>query len=108
MGPQELQLINAQNWRGNTPIMVCAYNGKGHEKIIKYLIERGAEMNIPDKNNQNLLHILCREAFGMGLIKRFCEANPELINSQNKNGMTPIMECAYYAKSGDKEDKEAR
>jgi len=108
---QHPQDINSQNKYGRTPIMECARfvdrgNKPEREEIIKYLMERGAEMNTHDINGMNLLHILCHYAFDMDLIKRFCEANPELINSQSKGGYTPIMLCAYCADKESKEDRE--
>jgi len=45
----------------------------------------------------------------MDLIKRygtFCAKYPEFINSQNKDGRTPIMECASNADEGNKDERE--
>merc|ERR1712154_685950 len=54
------QYINSQNTDVMTPIMRCR-----DEIIIRYLLERGARMNIYSLDNQNLLHYFCKDAFGM-------------------------------------------
>lgn len=45
------EYINAQNKDGKTPIMLCTtWGNKDREEIIRYLLERGAEMNIHSPN----------------------------------------------------------
>jgi len=108
---QHPQDINSQDWLGHTPIVRCVSNAdeeskENREEIIKYLMERGAETDTHDKYNHNLLHHLCEKAFGMDLIKQFCDKYPQDINSQDKYGITPIIQCASYAAEGKKQERE--
>merc|ERR1712154_556244 len=42
-----------------------------------------------------LLHFYCRHAYGIELVKKFCDKHRDLINSKSQDRFTPIMMCAY-------------
>ena len=42
-------LLNEQDANGNTPLHIAAY--LGHESVVKYLVELGADINVKNKNN---------------------------------------------------------
>ena len=75
--------INKQNNLGQTPLHIAIINK--NEKIIKYLIQNGANVNISDNNLNMSLHLAVLNN-DIEIIKLLIEnkANPLLINKNNE------------------------
>uniref|UniRef100_A0ABD2VTP2 PRANC domain-containing protein n=1 Tax=Trichogramma kaykai TaxID=54128 RepID=A0ABD2VTP2_9HYME len=53
----QLVHINTQDKFGNTPLYWILL--KGNKKMVKWLLRRGADPNLPDNNGKTPLHVIC-------------------------------------------------
>ena len=63
-------LLNEQDANGNTPLHIAAY--LGHESVVKYLVERGANINIKNKNKNTPMLLVLLE-FTIHYVKLYAD-----------------------------------
>ena len=89
--------INEQNDLGVTAIHYAAF--RGNVKIIKLLIENGADINIKTKRQLNIIHYCAQGNKPSSLMYFYLELmktnNYQLIKDQDSGGSTPLHWAAY-------------
>lgn len=78
-----------------TPIIITAIHG--HIEIVKYLIDKGADINAKNNDDESLLHIVANNGH-LNIIKYLIENNKVDINGVNYKNQTPIMAAAINGK----------
>lgn len=91
-------LLNTKDKNGNTPLIRACFNKITFVKqpaIAKYLIEKGADINI-ENNQRTALYLACagREA-DYDLARQIISAGAN-VNVQGYNGITPLHMAALY------------
>jgi uncharacterized protein len=91
------QLVNAKNDKGWTPIQMAA--AFGHLDIVDFLIEKNADVNSKDNEDNTPLHYSAsRPPFGKGLhqegIPRALITAGADVNATSWNGTTPLHNAA--------------
>ncbi|WP_341903987.1 ankyrin repeat domain-containing protein [Polaromonas sp. YR568] len=81
--------VNALNRSGESPLMIAAI--KGHEAVVKKLIDRGADVN---KTGWTPLHYAA-SAGNLSIIRLLLE-NHAYIDAESPNKTTPLMMAAMY------------
>lgn len=81
------ELINLANSSGQTPLHRASY--RGHEAIIQLLIDRGADVDAKDKNDQTPLHLLAIISVMTHIAKLMIDAGAD-VNARDKDGNTPL------------------
>lgn len=76
----------------STLLHIAAYNGQ--LKIVKYLIEKGADVNAVEKDKWTALHLATKNGH-LKMVKHLIEKGIE-INSTNGNGSTALHMAAQY------------
>lgn len=97
--------LNIKNEGGVTPIMIlCGGITDTDVKLVKYLIDSGADINIRDRDGDTLLSQICKFTGDYryeNIVKLLIETGAD-VNNVNKHGYTPIMNyikfCDYYNK----------
>jgi len=106
------------SWEGYTPLWLAAK--KGHEEVVKLLLECGANINAQDKYGRSLLHFVVEEG-QKKVVQLLLEYRPN-VNTQDKNGKTALhfaverrqkefvhllLECGANVDAQDKDGKTA-
>jgi uncharacterized protein len=85
--------INSFSEDGFTALGLASYFG--HEEIIRYLILKGAEVNLPSQNGLNIYPIHSAVAANHDMIaKMLIEAGAD-VNVRQEKGITPLHSAAY-------------
>eukprot|EP00833_Pecoramyces_ruminatium_P006952 jgi/Orpsp1_1/1180984/evm.model.c7180000075357.2 len=93
---ERFAFLNGQDCFGNTPLMYACQGG--YEEIVKYLIEKGANINAKNNKGETPLMFLCRSNFiNKETIKYLIEKGAD-INARNKIDIAPIILCCYKRK----------
>mmetsp|Transcript_63156 Transcript_63156/g.116508 ORF Transcript_63156/g.116508 Transcript_63156/m.116508 type:complete len:222 (+) Transcript_63156:337-1002(+) len=71
---------------GQTPLMKAVLTGK--EKSVTYLLERGADPHIPEKDGYTPLHAAALKGH-VGITKILCDHGLD-VHEMHKDGMTPL------------------
>ena len=106
--------VNLRNKDGETPIMQAAKGG--HVESFEYLMNKGADLTITDKDGKNLLHKLAesrdglQDADSIKIKNLLIEAGQyeKLVNQPDKDGKTPrklIMEGLMRNGAGEHDTK---
>ena len=106
--------VNLRNKDGETPIMQAAKGG--HVESFEYLMNKGADLTITDKDGKNLLHKLAesrdglKDADSIKIKNLLIEAGQyeKLVNQPDKDGKTPrklIMEGLMRNGAGEHDTK---
>jgi ankyrin repeat protein len=90
--------VNVQNIWNQTPLLKAAV--RGHDEIIRRLIEAGAEVNIQDADGNSPLHAVVQREVetvenGFERSTRILLENGADPNAKNKSGITPIHSAAF-------------
>ncbi|XP_067653301.1 ankyrin repeat domain-containing protein 50-like [Haliotis asinina] len=74
-----------------TPLMLAAENG--HNDVVEFLVEKGADLSLKVKTGDNVLHLAC---YGgqLDVVKYLLSLNSININRRGWKKMTPIMVAA--------------
>ena len=80
--------VNAVNSIGLTPLWFACSDGQ--EQLVKILLEKGADPNIADKNNDNSLHAVMYGQCSAGTTQEVMHHCVN-INAANKDGATPLL-----------------
>ncbi|XP_046563438.1 E3 ubiquitin-protein ligase mib1-like isoform X3 [Haliotis rubra] len=88
--------INTGGWRSRTPVMAAAR--RGHSDVVEFLVGRGANVSLVDRDGNNVLHSAC---YGGDLetVKLIVSLNVVDINSRGEYSTTPVMVAAYNGHS---------
>ncbi|XP_046550121.1 E3 ubiquitin-protein ligase MIB2-like [Haliotis rubra] len=83
--------INTRGGDSKTPVMRAAVNG--HRDVVEFLVGRGADVSLVDRDGDNVLHLAC---YGGDLetVELIVSLNVVDINARNNNGWTAV----YYAR----------
>ena len=85
-------LISAYSVDGFTPLGLACYFG--HEDIAKFLVSKGAEVNVPSKNGFNVFPIHSAVAANNFNITKMLLANGAYPNVCQKSGVAPLHSAA--------------
>ncbi|CAB0036981.1 unnamed protein product [Trichogramma brassicae] len=86
--------VDAQDNDGNTPLHLAIKCGK--KKTIEFLLRRGGDPNLANKNGETLLHIILRHSDDtydwMEMLFKICDEKHQTLqlNARNKWGDTPL------------------
>jgi ankyrin repeat protein len=73
-------------------------SGCGHEEMVSLLLERGADVNAVDADQQTALHRACSFIGGPGVV-RILLAQPGVdCNPRNRAGRTPVMAAVGWGR----------
>ena len=86
--------IETRDQWGKTPLMCCCW--AGNLAMVKYLLDKGAKVNVKSHNGNTPLHYASRAR--MEIVSELLERKAEL-NAQNKTGETPLIVASYYGKA---------
>ncbi|XP_067653767.1 serine/threonine-protein phosphatase 6 regulatory ankyrin repeat subunit B-like [Haliotis asinina] len=85
--------INTRGKNGSTPLMRAVVGG--HMSVMKFLMSRGADHTLVDKDGLTLLHFACK--FGhLDIVKHISDKFN--IDTQDNGGLTCIMTAVLYGK----------
>ncbi|XP_046548229.1 ankyrin repeat and KH domain-containing protein mask-like [Haliotis rubra] len=87
-GPVE---INTRGWNSLTPVMVAAW--RGHSDVVEFLVGRGADVSLVDRDGNNVLHSAC-DGGDLEIVKLIVSMNVVDINSRGWRSRTPVMAAA--------------
>jgi rhodanese-related sulfurtransferase len=88
--------INAVIANATTPLMKASHQGNG--KIVRMLIDAGAEVNARNEDGNNALWLACVGGH-LQIIDILTDAGTD-IDNRNDNGATPLMYAASSGKAG--------
>lgn len=71
---------------------VVVASQRGHLELVKYFVERGVPIDIPDDDGISALQWACYE--GYTDIVKYLIKNGADVNTQDKDGLTPLMDAA--------------
>jgi len=78
----EPEIINAQNDKGDTPLLLSAYGG--HKEAVEYLISRGADINAQNNHGDTALHLASWKGY-KPVVEQLLTDNADTM-TQNKDG----------------------
>ncbi|XP_071085224.1 putative ankyrin repeat protein RF_0381 [Haliotis cracherodii] len=90
--------INSRGKNGETPVMMAAR--AGYVELVDFLVKKGADMSLVDSGGDNILHHVCRGG-DIEIVKSVLAQDKLDINSRGKNGETPVMVVAAWARLGE-------
>ena len=70
---------------------------KGHLEIVKLLIQKGADINVKDKHDNNSSLAVAASKAHLEVVKLLLENGAD-INSKNKHGQCPLLFALYKGK----------
>ncbi|XP_067653400.1 putative ankyrin-containing lipoprotein Lxx09580 [Haliotis asinina] len=76
------------NYRGGwsrTPVMVAAY--RGHRDVVEFLVGRGADVSLVDRDGDNVLHFACISGH-LEIVKLTLSLDLVHVNARNNDGDT--------------------
>merc|ERR1712228_86866 len=93
-----LKMQNVQNDK-KAQLVLLSYLRQAYFKQAIAWMDAGVE-TVVDEYGDNALHALCccGKIGGMDLLKQILKSCPQYLNAQNKEGSTPVMICAEYAR----------
>ncbi|XP_046557260.1 histone-lysine N-methyltransferase EHMT2-like [Haliotis rubra] len=77
--------INCKGVRGLTPVMCAAW--RGHSKLVKFLVSRGAYTSLVTDSGNTILH-LASDGGNLEMVKFLLSRKSVDIEARNKSGMT--------------------
>ncbi|XP_067653810.1 poly [ADP-ribose] polymerase tankyrase-1-like [Haliotis asinina] len=80
--------INARVWGIGTAVMVAAW--RGQIDVVKFLVDRGANVSLVDEDGDTILHWAC-EGGGLETVKLILSLKVVDINSRGVSNKTPMM-----------------
>ncbi|XP_046566072.1 histone-lysine N-methyltransferase EHMT2-like [Haliotis rubra] len=80
-------------WSSTTPVMEAAL--RGHRDVVAFLVGRGADVSLVDRDGDNILHLACIDG-DWETVKLILSLNVVDINARNNNGWT----AAFWARRG--------
>ncbi len=80
--------INAKNWNNNTSLMIAACGG--YSKIVKMLIDFGADINCKDKQGGSALTSAYDYDENVDIVQMLINAGAD-VNAIDEFGLTPLM-----------------
>ncbi|XP_067654247.1 ankyrin repeat domain-containing protein 50-like [Haliotis asinina] len=83
--------INSKGQYSRTPVMKAAENG--HRDVVEFLVGRGADVSLVDRDGDNVLHLACRSG-DVETVKLILSLNAMDVNSRGRYSMTPVMAAA--------------
>lgn len=84
----ETKYINFLDESGNTPLIwATAYNNK---EVLKFLIDKKADINIKDTTGYNAFHIACEEGH-LEIVKQLLDPFKDQINLKTPTDETPLL-----------------
>jgi ankyrin repeat protein len=90
------ELINTFSMDGFTPLgLACFF---GHFKIVEYLVEKGADVNIPSSNSFQVAPIHSATAISNYEITDLLLRNGADVNAKQQSGVTPLHSAAHNGK----------
>lgn len=81
------EIIDAQNWKGETSLHLSS--GSGMADVVDFLIQKGASINITDMQNRTPLHQAAAKGF-LNCVTSLCDAGA-IIDAKDKFGRTPLI-----------------
>jgi len=87
--------VNARDVFGNTPLHFAV--GKGHEAVVKMLLQNGAEVNIANEDLWTPLHLAATE--GRARLAEILLENGAHINAKDTQGRTPLALAQYLGRT---------
>ncbi|XP_067653866.1 uncharacterized protein [Haliotis asinina] len=85
------------NYRGGyyswTPVMMAAW--KGHRDVVEFLVDRGADVSLLDRDGDNVLHWACIGG-DLETVKLILSLDLVNINSRGQDSKTPVMWAAEF------------
>ncbi|XP_067654233.1 uncharacterized protein [Haliotis asinina] len=85
--------INYRGWYSRTPVMWAAW--RGHRDVVEFLVGRGADVSLVDRDGDNVLHLACRGG-DLETVKLILSMNVVDINSRGWYSKTPVMAAAWH------------
>ena len=88
--------VNTRDNSGSTPLMRTCYHG--HVNVATYLVERGANIHLQEKNGNTCLHFAAQGGHVEVVSKLLAlgaKENQDYVNARNNSGTTPLMETCY-------------
>ncbi|XP_067653397.1 myotrophin-like [Haliotis asinina] len=79
--------VNTRGWGDLTPVMVAAR--WRHRDVVEFLVGRGANVSLVDKNGYNILHWACYKG-DLETVKLVLSMNVVDINTKNNYGETAV------------------
>lgn len=83
--------LKGRGRQGYQPLVLAAK--KGHTKVLKLLVERGAEVTVVDQKRSSILHWSCKTG-NMEMTKYILSLDRVDINGRESTGRTPLMLAA--------------
>ena len=80
--------VNAMNNRGQTPLWFACCDGQ--KDLVMLLLDRGADPNIHDKNEDSCLHAAIHGHCSMETVQAIIDHGAQ-VNAVNKDGATPLL-----------------
>ncbi|XP_067650458.1 serine/threonine-protein phosphatase 6 regulatory ankyrin repeat subunit B-like [Haliotis asinina] len=87
-----IDVSNRDDSKGRTSLMVAVQ--KGHERIVEFLLRKGANVSQVDNNGHSVLHWACSGGY-VGLVKHLLSKYSIDINKRDRFGRIPLMSAVY-------------
>ncbi|XP_067654159.1 putative ankyrin repeat protein RF_0381 [Haliotis asinina] len=85
--------INSRGWWSRTAVMEASKNG--HRGVVKFLVDRGANLSLVDERGDNVLHWAC-DGGHLDIVKLILSLDVVDINSGDFLGITPVMVAVLH------------
>ncbi|XP_023316936.1 ankyrin-3-like [Trichogramma pretiosum] len=92
--------VDARDKLDNTPLHLAVCNN--NKKAAKFLLQRGANPNLANKNGYTPLHVICSRECDDDLAELFFQMcddsnHPLQVDARDKNGHTPLHVAVFYS-----------